>query len=87
MSIRVEGKVIHLGTRCLAEDAEDLLRALQDTPGAIVEIGATTRLHMAVMQVLIALRPPIRGRPGAGPLSRTVFLRLISEDDTAVKTS
>jgi hypothetical protein len=87
MSIRIEGEVIHLGTRSMAEDADDLLRALQEMPGATVEIGTTTLLHMAVMQVLLALRPAIHGRPVAGLLSRSIFRRLISEEDTALKTS
>lgn len=63
MSVRVEGNIIHLEGRCLVEDAEPLLLALQDIPGAIVALDGATRLHLAVVQILLASRPVITGTP------------------------
>ncbi len=63
MSVRVEDEVIHLSGRCLAEDAEALLVALGDEPSRIVDIGAVQMLHMAVAQILLVLRPTVRGVP------------------------
>ncbi|WP_343611793.1 hypothetical protein [Novosphingobium sp.] len=85
MSVRVEGGVIYLAGRCPAEDAEDLLRALEEDAQATIDISGLQRLHMALMQVLLAVRPVIRGQATAGPLSREIFLRLISDNDTTPK--
>lgn len=87
MSVRIEKGLIHLAGRCPAEDAEDLLRALEEHPQAVVDITGLHRLHMAVMQVLLALRPSIRGPAAMGPFSRQIFLRLISDNDRAEKNS
>lgn len=82
MSVHVRDGAILLEGRCPAQDAEDLLRALQETPGACVDIEGVVRLHMAVLQVLAALAPPIRGRPPAGTMARDVFRGLISASDS-----
>ncbi|AOH83983.1 hypothetical protein AWL63_08395 [Sphingomonas panacis] len=63
MSVRVEAGMVHLAGRCLVEDAEPLLLALQDDAGAIVSLAGVTRLHMAVVQVLIAARAPLADVP------------------------
>ncbi|SDA31668.1 hypothetical protein [Sphingomonas sp. NFR15] len=63
MSVRVEAGVIHLEGRCLVEDAEPLLLALQDDADATVSLAGVTRLHMAVVQVLLAARPSLSGVP------------------------
>jgi hypothetical protein len=86
MSVSSEGGTIRLEGRCPAEDAEDLLCALQAAPGASVDIAKVQRLHMAVLQVLLALRPGIRGRPDTGLFSQDIPFRLIF-DDTAAKNS
>lgn len=85
MSVRIEGGFVHLEGRCLAEDAEHLLRALQDTPHLVVDIAGAQRVHTAVLQILLALRPALRGRPMEGILSREIVLSLISHGDTAGK--
>jgi hypothetical protein len=85
MSVRVEGGVIYLAGRCPVEDAEDLLRALEEDAQATVDITGLQRLHMALIQVLLAVRPVIRGQAAAGPLSREIFLRLISDNDRTPK--
>lgn len=64
MSVRVEEGVIHLTGRCLAEDAEALLVALQEGPERIVNLAEAQRLHLAVVQLLLATRPQIRGVAG-----------------------
>ncbi|MEP9358334.1 hypothetical protein [Sphingomonas sp. KR3-1] len=61
MSVRVEAEVIHLTGRCLAEDAEALLVALHEGPERSVDLAGAQRLHLAVVQLLLAARPPIRG--------------------------
>jgi len=63
MSVEVEDEVVRLIGRCLAEDAETLLVALQDGPGRTVDLSGVTRLHLAVVQVLLAARPAVRGAP------------------------
>lgn len=63
MSVRVEGDVAHLSGRCGAEDAETLLVALQEDGARTVDLEAVQRLHLAVVQVLLAARPSVRGTP------------------------
>ena len=70
MSVRVEEGVIHLAGRCLAEDAESLLVALQEDPSRTVDLEAVQRLHLAVAQVLFAARPTVRGTPDSDFLAR-----------------
>lgn len=82
MTLRIEGGTIVLEGRCPAGDAEDLLGALGEHPAACVDIAGVLKLHMAVLQVLLALRPPITGRPTAGPLSQDIFRSLISGSDS-----
>jgi anti-anti-sigma regulatory factor len=61
MSVRQEEQVIILVGQCQVEDAEPLLAALQAAPGLIVDISGASHLHTAVLQVLVALRPEVRG--------------------------
>jgi hypothetical protein len=61
MSVRLDGNVILLEGPCRVEDAEPLLRWLQADGGRIVDLSAAEHLHAAVLQVLMALRPAIRG--------------------------
>ncbi|MDB5559426.1 MAG: hypothetical protein JWQ36_2360 [Enterovirga sp.] len=58
---RGEHGAILLEGPCPVEDAETLLSLLIAEPGAIVDWSACTRLHTSVVQVLLAVRPPIRG--------------------------
>lgn len=86
MTVRVEGRTIMLEGRCPASDAEDLLVALGDDPAARVDIGGVVKLHMAVLQVLLALRPPVIGRPTTGLLSHDIFGGLISGSDSGTES-
>ena len=73
MTIRVEGDLVILEGRCSAEDAETLLIAFQDRPDLAVDASGLSRLHLAVAQVLLTLRPSIHARPAHDLLTRTVF--------------
>lgn len=64
MTVTVSGDTIHLTGACLVEDAEPLLLALQADPSRGVDVGTATRLHLAVVQLLLAARPAITGVPG-----------------------
>jgi len=61
MSVHLEGDVIVLEGPCRVEDAEPLLSLLQAGPGRTVDLTRTEHLHAAVLQILMALRPNIRG--------------------------
>ncbi|HZH09899.1 MAG TPA: hypothetical protein VEZ24_05990 [Microvirga sp.] len=61
MSVRLDGNVIILEGPCRVEDAEPLLGWLQADRGRVVDLGEAEHLHTAVLQILMALRPAIRG--------------------------
>lgn len=63
MTINVEPGLVALSGRCAAEDAERLLSALQEEPDCLVDLSAATRLHTAVIQIIVAIRPKLRGVP------------------------
>lgn len=63
MSILVRANGIILQGRCTVEDAETLLTALQDYPNHIVDLSDVTKLHTAVLQILLAVAPSLRGAP------------------------
>jgi hypothetical protein len=54
MSVRLDGNVILM-------DAEPLLGWLQADMRRVVDLAGAEHLHAAVLQVLIALRPALRG--------------------------
>jgi ribosome maturation factor RimP len=58
-----DGKV-QLRGDCLVEDAEMLLQLLQENPAGAIDIKDCGRLHMAVVQVMLAARRPVLGVPG-----------------------
>ena len=70
MSVEVDNDVVRLSGRCLAEDAEALLVALQEGPERTVDLAGVTRLHLAVVQVLLAARRPVAGVPEQGFAAR-----------------
>jgi len=61
MSARLDGEVIWLERQCRVEDAEPLLAWLQADGSRIVDLTNAEHLHGAVFQVLMALKPAIRG--------------------------
>lgn len=58
MSVRAENEVVFLEGACLVEDAEPLLLAFQEGCRQ-VDLGSATRLHLAIVQLLIAFRPKV----------------------------
>ena len=64
MSLRLEGNTIHLHGECRVEEAEPLLQLLQADSSRAVDLSGANSLHTAVFQVLLALRPEIRGVSG-----------------------
>jgi hypothetical protein len=61
MSVAVEGEVVYLRGECRVEDAEPLLALLQAVPGRPLDLSGAGHLHAAVLQLLLAFRPPLVG--------------------------
>jgi hypothetical protein len=58
-----DGTVVLYGN-CPVEDAEPLLQLLQATPEARLDWARCGHLHAAVLQVILAARPPLVGPCG-----------------------
>lgn len=58
MTVRVENEVVCLEGACLVEDCEALLVAFQEGCRQ-VDLGSATRLHLAIVQLLIAFKPQV----------------------------
>lgn len=69
MTVRVADGAILLEGECPVDEAEALLEALLADPRAPVDWSACRDLHTAVLQVLLAARPTMRGLP-ADPFLR-----------------
>ena len=63
MSVRLDDGVIRLEGRCRIEEAETLLALLIEDGGRAVDLGSCGRLHSALVQILLAVRPVISGAP------------------------
>ena len=63
VSVGGDGR-IRLRGSCPIEDAEALLRCFSDDPRAVVDWSGCEHAHSAVIQVLLAIRPRVVGRPG-----------------------
>lgn len=50
------GTILLVGT-CPVDEAETLLRLLQETPGAAIDCSGAERLHSAIVQLLIGAGP------------------------------
>jgi hypothetical protein len=73
MSVRlIEGGRVELSGRCSIEDAEVLLRHLIADPRRGIEWSTCEHLHCAVLQVLLAARPPVSGTPTDAFLSQHI---------------
>jgi hypothetical protein len=62
MTVRLVNDVIHLEGTCQVEEAEALLVLVQAGAQRSVDLTECRQLHGAVLQVLLAFRPPIRGQ-------------------------
>ena len=78
MSARPDGDVIRLEGEARVEDAEPLLAFLLAAPGRAVDLSAAGPLHAAVVQVLLALRPPLAGPPPGDPFTARWLLPLLA---------
>lgn len=63
MTASFDGDAIRLSGDCAAEDAETLVSLLLANPQAVVELSDCGRMHTAVFQALLALRPRLAGEP------------------------
>jgi hypothetical protein len=73
MTVRMaDGGRIVLEGDCGAEDAETLVRLLQETQGSTVEWTSCRRLHTAVFQVLMATGLRIAGPCGDSWIEKCV---------------
>jgi hypothetical protein len=72
MSVCLDNGVIILEGDCPVDEAESLLELLLANPGASVDWSACGQLHTAVVQVLLAARPPMGGEPGNPFLRRWI---------------
>lgn len=76
MTVIVAADAIRLAGRCLIEDAEQLLVAIQENPDLPVDVERAERLHMAVAQILLAQKPSLRGMVADPFLARYILGRL-----------
>ena len=63
MTVRVDGHILVEGD-CPVEDAEALVRILQDTPDAIIDWTGAECLHTAVIQIVLLAGRQVRGPCG-----------------------
>lgn len=62
MSVEIDQGVVRLSGRCMAEDAELLLKHLAGGAHK-VDLSGCEYLHCALVQLLMAFRPAIAGEP------------------------
>lgn len=67
---RDETGTIRLERRCPVDEAEPLLRLLQDNPSAELDWTQCSHLHTAVLQVILAAKPTVTGPCGDPILAR-----------------
>lgn len=78
MTVRaLDSGEIRLEGRCPSADAETLLSRLAGDPDAVVDWRACEYAHAAVVQVLLAARPPMVG-PAGGAFLETFVAPLIA---------
>jgi hypothetical protein len=82
MSVRLDGQTIVLEAPCRVEDAEPLLGWLQADRGRIVDLTKAEHLHAAVLQILMALGPAIKGS-GQDPFTRDWVTPVLMAADAA----
>ena len=64
MTVRHVSGVIHLEGDCGVEEAEELLQAVTDAPGAAIDWRGCERLHTAVLQLILATNNSVQGPCG-----------------------
>ncbi len=78
MSVSLESNIIHLKGACRVEDAEPLLAMLQADEERSVDLTVAGHLHTAVVQILLAVRPKVRG-VSSDPFIRSWIQPLLSQ--------
>jgi len=68
VQVAASGAILLQGN-CPAEDAEALLQHLLTAPDATVDWSACESAHTAVIQVLIAAKPRLMGKPSGQALT------------------
>ena len=63
MTVIRDGNVVRLVGLCRVEDAEPLTALLQGLSDFALDLSACKGLHAAVLQAILAFRPPIVGIP------------------------
>jgi hypothetical protein len=81
MSVRLHEGTIRLEGNCPVEDSEPLLQLLLENSPCPVDLGGCGRLHMAVVQVLLAARRSIVGVPGNAFAAEWLLPQLLSADE------
>ncbi len=71
----------------MVEDAESLLVALQEQPEAVVDVSGLVRMHMAVAQIVLALKPAIQGTAGDPFLAQYIWPNPRYDSDNTPQTS
>lgn len=59
MAVKTKGKTIYLSDAVTVEEAQTLHEFLLNKKDARVDLSATTHVHTAALQVLMAARPKI----------------------------
>ena len=69
MTVRLSADgAIELDGICSIEDADVLQKHMLTTPGAVVDWRMCTYAHTAVIQILMAFKPVLRGPPAGDSL-------------------
>ncbi len=76
MTVRVTREAIFVEGAGAVADAEPILSALQADASRTIDLSGATRLHSAIIQLLIALRPQVAGLP-ADPFFAAHLLALL----------
>ena len=75
MTVRLSADgTIELDGICSVEDADALQKHMLTTPRAVVDWRTCTYAHSAVIQILIAFKPVLRGPPAGDSLRILVDL-------------
>ena len=77
MSIRPDGPIVHVEGDCPVEDAETLLRLLQDPSVRIIDWTGAERLHTAVVQIVLVVGRELRGPCGDPFVARWIEPRVV----------
>lgn len=81
MPILIEGEIARISAVASVEEAETLVAFLEGGVGRRVDLAAATHLHAAVLQTVMAYRPPAAALP-ADPALRALIGPLLAADST-----